>query len=131
MNILVVEDDPIVRSLMKQFLKGDGWTVFEAENGAVGLTMLKDAAIDIILSDVYMPVMDGLKFFKAIRAVPEYEKLPFLFMSGYDDELTRMAIQSSANAGFWKKGKEMNELKAWLKFLITPAEKRKGRSPFT
>lgn len=130
MIILMVEDDIPLRFVLREYLREEGWIVFEAGNGVEGLKTLEDNKIDVILSDVYMPVMDGLKFFNTIKADPELNKVPFLFMSAHDDELTRMAIQSSANVGFWKKGKQTDELKAWLQFLTTPVEKRKGSTPF-
>jgi CheY-like chemotaxis protein len=77
-----------------------------------------------------MPVMNGLNFYKAVIAEPATANIPFLFISGFDDDLTRQAVQQSANAGFLKKGRPMSELKTWIEFLQKPKEKRKGRTPF-
>src|SRR5689334_9883592 len=113
MNILIVDDERLMRSLLRDYLKGLKWTVFEAENGEDALKVLRANPIDFIISDVYMPVMNGLHFHKEVMAAPESSNIPFLFISGYDDDLTRQAVQQSANAGFMKKGRPMSELKTW------------------
>lgn len=66
-NILVVEDDKNTRRLMMEMLKQEGYNVFVAENGAIGLNILEKEHIDIILLDVMMPVMDGYEFTKQLR----------------------------------------------------------------
>ena len=124
MNILLVDDEPEYRMLMGHFLEGEGNTVFIAEHGEDALKKLDDAPMDIIISDVYMPVMDGLKFHKTVRANPKYEKLPFLFVSGFDDQYTLSAVKESKFDGFIRKARPMSELKEWIKYLTTPIDKR-------
>jgi CheY-like chemotaxis protein len=80
--ILVVDDDPGVRGVVKAFLEGAGYTVVTAADGADGLTFFKrhQPAIALILTDVAMPNMDGLDL--ADRVLELDGKLPILFMSG-------------------------------------------------
>jgi CheY-like chemotaxis protein len=128
--MLIVDDERLMRSLLRDYLKGLKWTVHEAENGEEALAIVRSTPLDFIISDVYMPVMNGLNFYKAVIAEPATANIPFLFISGFDDDLTRQAVQQSANAGFLKKGRPMSELKTWIEFLQKPKEKRKGRTPF-
>ncbi|MBI5476266.1 MAG: response regulator [Ignavibacteriales bacterium] len=124
MNILIVDDEPEYRMLLGHFLEGEGHTVFLAEHGEDGLKKLDDAELDLIISDVYMPKMDGLKFYKHVRASVRHQKIPFLFVSGFDDQHTTSAVKSSNLDGFCRKARPLSELNAWIKYLTTPINKR-------
>jgi CheY-like chemotaxis protein len=131
MNILVVDDEPSYRMLLEHFLREEGWSVFTAPNGEEGMNELRKTKMDFIISDVYMPVMDGLRFHKSVLAVPELAQIPFLFVSGYDDDQTLEAVRASKSTGFMKKSKPVEELKAWITYLTTPTEHRRGLPPGT
>ncbi len=131
MNILVVDDEPSYRMLVDHFLREQGWSVFTAPDGEEGLNQLRKEKIDFIISDVYMPVMDGIKFHKAVLASREFAKIPFLFVSAYDDDHTLEAVRASKSAGFMKKSKPVEEFKEWIIYLTTPIEQRSGLPPGT
>lgn len=124
MKILLVDDEPQYRMLVRDILEGEGWTVFTAGNGEEALAIIAEASIDIVVSDVYMPVMDGIKFHRSVRASATGSKIPFLFVSAYDDEYTLSAVNSSKLDGFLKKGRPPQELVAWVKYLSTPPHLR-------
>lgn len=129
MNILVVDDEAEYRMLLGHYLETEGHTVFLAEHGEDGLKKLDDAPMDLIISDVYMPKMDGLKFYKNVRSSPRHQHIPFLFVSGFDDQHTTSAVKSSKLDGFMRKARPLNELNAWIKYLTTPVEKRSSAPP--
>jgi CheY-like chemotaxis protein len=58
--------------------------------------------MDLIISDIYMPVMDGFKLRNAVREMPGWVTLPFLFLSGYDDQYTLEAVKDPKIEGFRK-----------------------------
>src|SRR5437879_9928948 len=125
MNILVVDDEPSYRFLVKNALEEEPqWKVVEAGHGADALDILHDQKIDIIISDVYMPVMDGIKFHKNVRALAAYATTPFLFVSAYDDDYTKASITNARNEGFVRKGKPVSHLKDWIRYLMTPEASR-------
>jgi len=124
MNILIVDDEPQFRMVLTSLLLQEGLDVVSAENGEDALTKLKEQEFDLVICDVYMPVMDGIKFHKAVRAIPKFERLPFLFISGYDDEHTVNAVNNPFVEGFLKKGRPVGVLKEWIQYLTTPEEKR-------
>jgi CheY-like chemotaxis protein len=124
MNILVVDDEPEFRLLMRSFLMQEGWEVHVAENGEQALAKLGEEKIDLIISDVYMPVMDGIKFHRTVREMPGYEKLPFLFVSAYDDQYTLDAVKDPRVDGFFRKGRPVANLREWIHFLTAPEDKR-------
>ncbi len=88
--ILLVEDEPAVRAVTKRLLLGRGYTILTAGNGEEALEILErqDVHIDLILSDMVMPVMGGQEL---IERVATLRRLPrVLFMSGYsEDEMLR------------------------------------------
>jgi signal transduction histidine kinase/response regulator RpfG family c-di-GMP phosphodiesterase len=83
-TILVVDDDPAVRSLTVQALDRLNYRVIEAENGRVAFDLFQhNDSIDLVLIDLVMPLMNGRQLATRIRAAdPER---PILFMTGYDD----------------------------------------------
>ena len=66
-RILVVEDDEITRSLMVDLLEHNGYEVVQAENGLQALDFLNQDVPDLIISDVMMPKMSGLEFFRKVQ----------------------------------------------------------------
>ncbi len=67
-SILVVEDNPMNRAVAQALLEPTGWRLAFAENGAVGLDALRSGVFDLVLMDIHMPVLDGLKALAEIRA---------------------------------------------------------------
>ncbi len=89
--VLLVEDEDMVRAVADRALSRQGYTVITATNGEEGLDLLKARDdIDMLVSDVVMPVMDGPALGKHAREL--YPKLPILFMSGYAEEQLRKTI---------------------------------------
>ncbi len=86
-NILIVEDDAALNRLMQTVLKRDGYSVYTAENGERALALMDRVHIDLIVSDVMMPVMDGYALLDALRGA-QYQ-LPILFVTAkgsFDDK---------------------------------------------
>ncbi|HEY4642818.1 MAG TPA: response regulator, partial [Thermoanaerobaculia bacterium] len=67
LNILIVDDQPINLRLLRAELESEGHNVFEASNGEEGLAVLDRQQIDVIISDILMPVMDGYRFCHEVR----------------------------------------------------------------
>ncbi len=100
MNVLIIDDEVLIRDVVKEYCLNEGYKVFEAENGIDGLNVLEKDAIDIIVLDIMMPKMDGYTFFEKMKEkynIPtivlsarneEYDKL-FGFSIGIDDYLTK------------------------------------------
>lgn len=80
--ILIVEDDEMLAEGLGEWLQLIGYKVQLAVNGAEALALLEKIVPDIIISDIVMPIMDGYQFFEAVRARPEWNAMPFLFLTG-------------------------------------------------
>ena len=129
MKILVVDDEPAYRQMLETFLKTEDWAVYTAANGEEALKRLAEVEIDFIISDIYMPIMDGLKLHAKVKEIPQYKTTPFLFISGYSDEHTLNAVTRSKNDGFIQKTQLLVLLKDWIRYLMTPEERRPSTPP--
>jgi CheY-like chemotaxis protein len=129
MTILIVDDEPEFLELLKDCFVQQGWSVLCSPNGEEALDMMEDNPVDLVVSDVYMPHLDGLKFHRKVRQHPKFSGTPFLFLSSYDDEYSLAAVKGSKIDGFVKKSKPVNDIIAWVKFLSTPPAQRKGDFP--
>ncbi len=85
-TILLVEDEDLVRSLARDVLRGQGYTVLEAVNGREALEVMgrRRGGVDLVLSDAVMPEMGGLELYHEARR--RRPSLGFLLMSGYTDD---------------------------------------------
>jgi len=129
MTILVVDDEPQYRLIMRSVLMAEGYDVLLAEHGEEALTKLKGSHVDLIVSDIYMPVMDGIKLHRKVRNAPETANVPFLFASAYDDQHTMDVVKNPRNEGFFKKARPVEELIEWIHYLTTPEDKRSKLPP--
>lgn len=81
-KILIVDDSDIFRLELSNVLIAGGHQCLEAENGVVGVLTARDNFdIDLIISDVNMPEMDGLEMVKQIKLIPRYEKTPIFMLT--------------------------------------------------
>ena len=80
-RLLLVEDSIIIRTQMQRLLKGAGYDVAIAENGAIGLQKVQSQEFDIVLSDVEMPKMSGLEMTANIRQNSQYDRLPIVLIT--------------------------------------------------
>jgi CheY-like chemotaxis protein len=80
-RVLIVDDDDAVRTAVCRMAKRLGYTVIDAASGSAALEQLAREHVDIVLSDVVMPHMDGGQFVAALRA--QGGRQPVVFMSGY------------------------------------------------
>jgi CheY-like chemotaxis protein len=80
-HILVVDDERTLRTLMRELLEDEGYTVETAEHGAVALTLVQRDLPCLILLDLMMPVMDGITFLNTLTELRLREKVPILVLS--------------------------------------------------
>jgi CheY-like chemotaxis protein len=78
--ILVVEDEEPLRRILVRFLSGLGHSVLGAANGADALTILEEDGVDLVVTDINLPEVDGIQVLRALRA--QGRSLPAIAMSG-------------------------------------------------
>ncbi|NJD05204.1 MAG: response regulator [Methylococcaceae bacterium] len=98
MKILVVDDDPTTRKVLSLYLKAKGHEVVTAENGLDALEKLGTQNVNLIMSDVNMPYMDGIEFVRNVRANTEWSDIPILMVSTEaDQDEQQLAFTAGAN----------------------------------
>lgn len=100
-SILLIDDSPTIRALVKVYLMGLRCTFLEAENGAQALDLLAATPVTLIIADVKMPVLDGFAFLTRVRASadPALRQVPVIFLTGEQGaELRQRAETIGANA---------------------------------
>jgi len=86
--ILVIDDNPELRTDILDILRLEKYVVLEAENGSIGFDMIVENQPDLIVCDIDMPIMTGLELLKILKANEKYRKIPFIIFSGNSDEKT-------------------------------------------
>jgi two-component system cell cycle sensor histidine kinase/response regulator CckA len=118
-TILLVEDEEAVRSFAARALRMRGYNVLEASGGEEALEIVKSGAskIDLIITDVVMPNMDGPTMVRNVKA--SHPDLPVIFMSGYAEEAFRRNDQSSEDIHFLPKPFGLKQLAAKVKEVLS------------
>lgn len=93
-KILIVDDSSALRQVVKIALESAGYQVTEAEHGQDGLNKLKTQTFNMILSDVNMPVMDGITFVSKLKEIPEYKFCPVIMLTTEKESAKKFAGQS-------------------------------------
>jgi len=90
-TILVVDDDSSMRFLLKMLFESAGYEVVEAQHGAAALERLKEARPSLVVTDLMMPVMDGIQLIERLRSDPETQSIPILAMTAQLAEVAEPA----------------------------------------
>lgn len=83
-KVLVVDDEEFIREIITEILKFEGIETLEAKNGLEALSVLANNQIDLVLSDIRMPDLDGYQMLKKIQEVASAD-MPVIFITGYSD----------------------------------------------
>jgi two-component system chemotaxis response regulator CheY len=98
--VLTVDDSPSIRQAIKVALGAAGHQVTEAADGAEGVAKAKAAAFNVIITDLNMPVMDGLTMIRQLRAEPAYAGVPILFLTTENDEAVKGEAKAAGATGW-------------------------------
>ncbi len=133
-NILLVEDDVSLSEFFNMSLNQEGYQVFKAGNGIEALKLLEENHVDLILSDVMMPEMDGLEFCRQLKSNLDYSHIPLILLTAKANSDAEIeGIESGADAYITKPFK-WKHVMAVLKNLMDAHERLKEKfstMPFT
>ncbi len=87
MKILIVDDEELIRNVIKEYSAMEGYKVTEAENGLEALELVKINDYDIIIMDIMMPKMDG---YQAIKEIKKIKSIPFIILSARSEEIDKL-----------------------------------------
>lgn len=116
-QILVVEDEPDIRELIVHVLQEEGYLVSHAPNGEVALALLTGTPVDLVITDVVMPLMTGTELLMAMRADDALRDIPTLVLSSLNEEDVR--DQGDAVTCFMQKPFQLRPLLARIRDLLT------------
>ncbi|MBI3392143.1 MAG: response regulator [Nitrospirae bacterium] len=98
-QILIVDDCSTTRKLLSIILKGRGYATIAAENGIDALEKLAQHAVDLVVTDLNMPQMDGLELIRTIRGNADMKNLPVVMVTTESDEMDKKrGIEMGASA---------------------------------
>lgn len=128
-NVLIAEDDPFIRKVLRQTLK-DEFTVITKENGIEAVTWLEEGnPVDIVLSDIQMPHMDGKDLLRTLRASPMFQNLPVIILSTFADSATRISCLNMGADDYIVKPFNPIEVKTKISTVLRRLESTNPRLP--
>jgi two-component system, OmpR family, KDP operon response regulator KdpE len=122
-RILIVDDDPQIRRVMRVTLAGQGYEVDDATNGAIALERLRVQRFDLVLLDMNMPGMDGLETCGFIRAASD---MPIVMLTVRDDEASKVAALDAGADDYVTKPFSQSELLARIRAALRRAPSLAG-----
>ncbi len=99
-TVLVVDDSVSMRQMVAFTLKEAGFVVLEGENGQEGLQRLDGKRVDLIITDLNMPVMDGITFIRQVRSRPQHKFTPVLMLTTESQEAKKQEGKSAGATGW-------------------------------
>jgi two-component system chemotaxis response regulator CheY len=102
-SILTVDDSASIRQAIKIALSGEGYTVTEAANGQEGLDQGAAGGFDLIITDLNMPVMDGLTMIRELRQRPAGAGVPIVFLTTESDAEIKGEAKAAGATGWLTK----------------------------
>jgi two-component system chemotaxis response regulator CheY len=116
-NILIVDDSRSMRRVIRKVLDLSGFQIgecLEAGNGQEALDVLENHWIDLVLSDIHMPVMDGYGFIRAVRSNNSWTDLPVVFITTESNEDRLHEVMELGAKGYIRKPFQPEEIRSLL-----------------
>lgn len=117
-SILVVDDSASLRNMVTFTLKQAGFDIVEAGNGQEALTKARGGKFDLILSDVNMPVMDGITFCTEVRKLPAFKFTPVLMLTTESSDEMKQKGKTAGATGWLVKPFNPEKLLSTIKRVI-------------
>jgi len=124
-TVLIVEDDFDAREVLAVLLRFEGFTVITAEDGLAGLHSVQAERVDLIITDIEMPHLDGIEMIRRLRAQEQLGSLPIVVISACDGRLLKTAITAGATYTM-RKPARFDLLVKTVKGLLHPNEDNKN-----
>ena len=108
MSILIVEDNPVSARMLEVTLQKNGYSTVRARTGREALDELREhgTQIEMVITDIMMPEMDGLELFSAIRSNPKWRSLPVVVASAAADAGAGEGQEDPARRGITREGRD-------------------------
>ena len=123
-RVLLVDDDEVNLMLTAMALRERGFVITEAASGEKTLALLADWTPDIVVLDAQMPGLDGFDTCRRLRAMPAFEQLPVLMLTGLDDDASIARAYQAGATDFFVKSTQWSLLTERLSFLLRSSRTR-------
>lgn len=117
-KILLVDDEVGFAEILRELLQMDGYEVVLVYDGQEAVEKLNDYHPDLIISDIMMPRLGGLELYHLVRKNPLFQKVPFLFVSGFEDERILSGIKDVELFGVLRKPIDMEQIQRALSKIL-------------
>ncbi len=117
-SILVVDDELLIRDLLYDFFNSQGWDISVAENGEKALEILRAKKVDLVLTDLKMPEMDGMTLTSRVRK--DYPAIPVMIMTGYPSVESAVEALRSRVTDYITKPFNINQLYKSVEAQLVP-----------
>jgi two-component system chemotaxis response regulator CheY len=109
-TVLAVDDSASMRQMVRLTLAGAGYQVVEASDGTDGLTKARAAQMDMVVTDLNMPVMNGLALIRELRKLPAYQGVPIIFLTTESDPAKKQEAKAAGATGWITKPFQQDQL---------------------
>jgi two-component system chemotaxis response regulator CheY len=120
MRALVVDDSPVLRSLIRDVLVAKGYEVLEATDGVDAIAKIEAFGPDLLVTDLSMPYMNGIQLVAAVRTHPRFERMPVLVVTSEAAEAVPEASFDAGANSFLEKPFSLDSLEAAIDRLMIP-----------
>jgi two-component system chemotaxis response regulator CheY len=117
-TILSVDDSVSALQMVKLTLAGAGYQVVQAANGADGLSKARAGRVDMVLTDLNMPVMDGLTLIRELRKLPTFIGVPIVFLTTESDAGMKQQAKAAGATGWITKPFQQDQLLAVVRKVL-------------
>lgn len=99
-RILTVDDSPTMRKMIEMTVKTGGYDVVEAADGQAALELLKNCSVDLVISDINMPNLNGIDLTRQLRANPKFAKTPIILLTTESDPEKKQEGKAAGATGW-------------------------------
>ncbi|MDZ4163845.1 MAG: response regulator [Smithellaceae bacterium] len=126
MRILVVDDCQTTRKILGLYLRSKGFEVISAENGLEAIEKLATQEVNLIMSDLNMPYMDGIELVKTLKNDPNWSHIPILIVTTEADPVEREKAFTAGASGYLVKPVTAEAISFNIKEIIKDIFKKRG-----
>ncbi|GHA25680.1 response regulator [Devosia pacifica] len=100
LRVLTVDDSRTILAMLNHTLSSAGFEVLQASDGREGLDVLTREAVDVVITDINMPVMDGIEFIRQVRGTGSFNSLPILILTTETSQDKREQGKAAGGTGW-------------------------------
>ena len=116
--ILCVDDSASIRQMVKLTLSGAGYQVLQAIDGADGLAKARESTVNLVVTDLNMPVMNGLGLISELRKLPAYQGIPIIFLTTESDPGMKQQAKAAGATAWITKPFQQEQLVSVVRKVI-------------